>query len=61
MKLHKLGDEFGEKNRLVAVKLHNFTAEFNGELTEIHRSEKVSKLCEISGDCDLITYIDHLN
>ena len=35
----------------VALKLPNFTAEFRGEVTYIHRLKKVSKLCEISGEC----------
>ena len=38
--------------RLVAVKLHNFTAEISGEITQIHRFEKKvsNKLLEISSE-----------
>ena len=35
VKLHESGGEFGEKEfyQLVAVELHNFTADFSGEFT----------------------------
>ena len=42
-------------NRVLAVKLHNFTAECCAEITLIRRFEKVSKLCKMSGECDEIT------
>ena len=42
VKSDKSGGECGEKNlnSLVAVKLHNFAAEFSSEITEIHRFEQ---------------------
>ena len=48
VKLHKSGGECGEKNLylLVAVKLHNFTAEFIAVNTQIHRLEKSVRIMQ---------------
>ena len=46
VKLHESGGECSEKTfyRLVAVKLHNFTAELSSEIKLIHRFEKSEQI-----------------